>query len=306
MKNNTIQIKWCTAFLFGIVFFLLSVVPASANGPVPSPDIYLECRGMPLDLAYVDLLIPMDPNAEDFRSYNTEHGSEYDIGSTSEIVRYSNDGYYSYMFHFEGASVKIEHDGSNSSGRYVTVRFADTVWNVQEKGDYFKLAMVDQNGNIIHVTEPIQIGGDRKGFFAGIVRIDGNTWEVTDDGWYVSPYSIFDALFKMIFSVPRVLFSVGIEILIACLFFKIKQLYKILLLNIFTQLGLSIFMSTTDLTYLQSLAIGEMAVYLVEAVAMIMMYRDMSKGRLVAFVVIANTVTLALGLLLNHLGVFLF
>jgi len=300
MCDRKFRPKWFVAFVAGVFVFLFSATPVSANGPAPGPSIVVQFEGLPTDVAFVDLLVPIPTDSEYFQQYNEEHGEKYAIDASSPIVTYNTDGYYSYTFHYLGASSGMELDGPHYDGPYYNVQFETGSEDLEGKVDYIKIALLDKDGNILHVTETVRIASTPTGYFDGVIRIDGNTFAITDDGQYTSPWMLIILPFRIL---PRVAFSVLVEVLIAY-FFKISPLRRVVLLNFATQIILTVFMVTTSLSYWTSLIVGEAIVYLVEGVAMLLLYKAMSKKRIIAFVLIANTVTLSLGILLNQLGVF--
>ena len=64
-------------------------------------DVYIE--GMPEGTAFLDLLLPLDEDDECFVPFCKENGEKAGIGENAEIVRYREDGYVSYTFHYKDA-----------------------------------------------------------------------------------------------------------------------------------------------------------------------------------------------------------
>ena len=89
--------------------------------------------------------------------------------------------------------------------------------------------------------------------------------------------------------------SVGIETLIA-IPFKLRPLWKVSLVNLLTQIILIVFMRCSDIPYLTALIIGEAYVYISEFVAYSYLYK-IPKWKLAVYTVVANTFTLALGII---------
>ena len=298
MKKQKIQPKLLVAFIFGLLLLLSAPLTVSANGPGAPYSLVVRFDGRPAGVAYVDLLVSINPQSDYFQQYNDEYGRLYSIGADSEIVNYSEDGYYSYTFHFVGASpgMKIERETLRGD-QYYDVVFESGAGDLLGKADYFKIALLDESGAILHVTQHIRIAYN----FTGLVQINGTTLEITDNGWYASPFS--QMLLLPLLIIPRMAFSVLVEVFIAYLF-KIAPLRRVVWLNIITQVALTMFMSITTMAYWRSVIVGEICVYLVEGVAMILLYEDINNRRLISFTVVANTTTLLLGILLNHLGIF--
>ena len=72
--------------------------------------------------------------------------------------------------------------------------------------------------------------------------------------------------------------------------------------NLATQLLLIVFLSLSGLPYAAAVILGEIAVYAAELIVYLFLYRDVSRWRLLGYTALANTATLAMGLLFNQLG----
>ena len=300
MHNMRLKPKSAFIVIMLLFCFLFFSVPVSANGPVPGPQIVVYFDGKPENnIAFVDLLIPIAANSADYSEFNGENGGKFGISNDSQIALYDEDGFCSYTFHFKGASSGMGVQKSGYGESY-SVRFETGAEDLEGKADRIKIAFLSTEGEILHITGPIQISGTSTGYFTGGIHIDPHTFEVTDNGHYTSPWLIILLSVRII---PRAAFSVLTEALTAY-FFKIKPLRKVVWLNIITQILLTVFMATTSLSYRNSLIAGEIAVYLTEGAAMVHMYKSVKKERLITFVFAANTVSLSLGVFLNYLGVF--
>lgn len=115
-------------------------------------------KNAPENTAYVDLLIKIDaddprlapydlsPKVYRARKKDNGHGYDYEpmnIDENSEIALLNDDGYVSFIMHgFGGYDITVYEDGriilSSAGGFY---------------GD-FKAAYVDENGNVLKITEP--------------------------------------------------------------------------------------------------------------------------------------------------------
>lgn len=300
VQGKRIKPKFLFSFLLVALCFLFSPIPVSANSPVPGSGILIEFdKKLPDEVAFVDLLIPLAADSADYEEYNSNNGNKYGIARDSQVVNYDDGGFVSYAFHFAGASSGMVIEGPEY-GTYYHCAFETGLDDLEGKVGAVKVAFLNDKGAILHVTESIQISSTLTGYFTGIIKIDPATFEVTDTGHYTSPWMVILLPFRII---PRVAFSVLTETFIAYLF-KITPLKKVVLLNIATQFALTLFMTTTSMDYWRSLIIGETAVYLIEGIVLLLMYKEIKKGRLLLFVLVANTVTLCFGLLLNYMGAF--
>lgn len=154
--------------------------------------------------------------------------------------------------------------------------------------------MLDENGNILKISKEISIISQTKNRFARAVNYNanGDVSSIRFEYTYNQNYIISVFL--------RMLISVTTETLIAILF-KIKPLYKIIIVNIITQVALIAFVLFSGLPYATTMIIGEIVVYTSEYLAYIMMFKSVSKSKLAIYTMTANTATLLLGLLFNQL-----
>ena len=284
-----------------IIAFIVTTPQVSANSPLPTDTITIHLgEEYPQEIAFVDLLIPLEEDSPEYVVYNEKAGEKYAISSDSQIVNYKEEGFLSYSFHYKDASLGMEIEKEQYSSTYYEAEFTEGLGNLEDHIEDVKVVFLDEAGNILNITEKIKISGRMFYYFAGNIYIDPNTLEVTNDG---STFSLFSVIFVSIWISIRMAFSVSLEVLIAYLF-KIPQVHKIAVLNIITQVLLTIFMIGTSLPYVWALIIGEIAVYLIEGIVLIKMYKTINSRKLLVFNVIANTATLGLGLLFNTLGIF--
>jgi hypothetical protein len=100
------------------------------------------------------------------------------------------------------------------------------------------------------------------------------------------------------FAFVRIAVSITTETLLA-LSFEIKPIRKIIAVNALTQIGLISFIRFSGIPYTTALIIGEVFVYLFEFGVYCLIFKNVSKLKLALYTVTANTVSLAVGLLLN-------
>ena len=74
------------------------------------PSCYLDCTidytQIPENAVYVELLLPISPDDENYTEYNQTNGEKFNILSDSEIVSYCQDGFMSYTYHLSDAKSK--------------------------------------------------------------------------------------------------------------------------------------------------------------------------------------------------------
>ena len=95
--------------LLVICFFLLQF-PLTCFAWVPSTTLNcsVDYKNMPENAVYIDLLLPITAEDENFTPYHTTNGTRFNISTESQIVRYDTDGYRSYTFHMKDAAAEIK------------------------------------------------------------------------------------------------------------------------------------------------------------------------------------------------------
>lgn len=178
-----------------------------------APAYYYSCdvhrSQMPEGTVYVDMLIPIDESADEFTPYNDKNGEKYGISEDSEIVAYEEDGFASYTFHRNTARSDIKLIPDESDTKIATVTFyvagesenygEDEFGASDEFGEKYrkaKFAYVDNNGNILALTNEIDI--DQGGYVELYIDIAGEkaTADLNDD--WIIPVFILIILFAPI------------------------------------------------------------------------------------------------------------
>lgn len=97
--------------LFFIVFVVLSFCFSTVYYAFsPSHDLRCEIipNKIPEETTYIDLLIPIKLNDENYTPLNKSNGEKFGISQNSEIVNYNENGYMSYTFHYKNSISNIE------------------------------------------------------------------------------------------------------------------------------------------------------------------------------------------------------
>lgn len=153
------------AVLFLLMVLLTTVLPlqVSANGPVPAQWYDIQLSGLPEGTVYVDLLLPL---AEDDPMYTELVAGNLPEGFTaqSEIVTYCEDGFRSYTFHYRDAlsSIEVGEDIPVSFGAEYAPDMGDGDiryghFDDIERRGVIRLAMLDGAGNILQVSENLEV-----------------------------------------------------------------------------------------------------------------------------------------------------
>lgn len=113
----------------------------------------IEYSSAPEGTVYMDILVKMDTGDESYAEFGeipkSVDGRELSITAESEIAEYDEDGYVSLSLHHK--SVKSFTAGNG--GELIVSESCDFIDLAETYGDY-KAAYVDENGNVLGVTEP--------------------------------------------------------------------------------------------------------------------------------------------------------
>lgn len=297
-----------TKRLFSVVVLLLLLVfslpmSVSANAPMPADHLTVVFSDVPKDVVYVDLLIKMgedDANYVDFQP--NSFAEEFFI--VKGIAGYSTDGYRSFTFHYKNAKsdikIKPYHSGlysvefcNGSEYREYLTQYEDLRNNYRD----IKIALLDRNFNIIIVSKAAQLPEKSNAInFDGRVDYDIPTNSLSFDT-RVNPYFV---IFGGFFSILIMLLSIGTEVVVSLLFkFRGKQVSTVLVVNICSQIIMRVLYLLLPFAYLIETIILEILVYGAEFWIYRKKFEEISTVKLVCYTVIANTLSLLLGIFLD-------
>jgi len=253
-------------FVVIAVVALLVPLAAHANAPAPPGYFSIQVNNAPTNAKYVELFL-QDPDT-----------SNYVLFGTSPLLPDTAD------FSMESYNQPIDQYTSN-----------------------IKISLLDSGKVVIQTSDPASVVPPSAAMFASSAAYDAQSGALTV---YFANYAMYDhssgtpvisissALLLAIFA--RMLISTTFETLIAVPF-KIRPLWKIICVNIVTQLLLLLFVYLSGLNYVSAVILGEIAVFVVEYIAYILLYKQVSKARLAVYTLVANGASLGLGLLFNVL-----
>ena len=294
-------LKRAIACLFLLLIFALpAALPAGANSPAPANTLPVTLLGeLPAGAAYADLLVALPASDELYTPLNEDNAAARGWDADTPAVSYAEDGFVSFTFHFRGA--RLTEPLAETEG--YPVYFAD--WDsdhwkqVEEHCPRLKIALLDKEGGRLQVSPEVNIAPNRPGYLSGLWYDAGeNTAGLY---WYEG---MAGAAKRALPGFVRIVFSIAAEVLIA-LAFRLKGVWKVGLVNLGTQIALTIFMALAPWSYTACLLVGEAAVYLLEFALYLPLYRGVSRRRLALYTLTANTFTLLAGLLLNQVNWFL-
>lgn len=284
--------KVLLAFLT-LFFLCCPIMTAFANSPAPPSYFYCKVENVPNDAVFVDILIEISAQSSGYTDLNSKNLLP-NITADSEIVRYNQDGYRSLSFHYDVLS-RMEVDSP-----YFTMNVSNQSMDKVSKS--IKVALLDINGNIIKISDAVNTTPPTNDEFARTLNYDASSSTPTIQfmHFYKGSSNILFILPFILILIARLLISVGVETIIAVPF-KLNPLRKIIVVNVLTQTVLILFMQFSTLPYVFALIIAEAFVYLSEYIAYVMLFKEEVKWKLAAYTIVANTVTLVIGLVMNNL-----
>ena len=274
----------------------------SANAPPPAEHLRVLLSNVPDDAVYADLLIKLGKDDSNYVDFQTTAVSAT-VTEASEIVRYAEDGFCSFTFHYKDAksNIKIEHsyddycvvfcDGSKHQ-EYLT-QYEDLCRNYRD----VKVALLDEEFNIISVSKAVQLPKESSALnFDGVIHFDCSNGRLEYDT-SINPYF---AVFGGFFSILIMLMSIGTETVTALLFkFRGKQVLTVLIVNICSQIVMRALYLVLPFTYLLETIVLEAFVYTSEFFIYKKHFKDAATSKLLWYTVTANTLSLLFGILLD-------
>lgn len=307
--------KKITFIIICLSFICLTPFSTSANSPGPGTKIEIAIDQIPEGCVSADILVKIDPSHEKYVAFNSEYGKNLGLDEQSEIAAYYEDGFTSYTFHFSGAVSENLLKYETGAG-YVAIfayytedsndSFFSALNELERYSPILKLALLDEEGEILEISDEFSIVPD-KGYFLGYIQYSPSNDSITVSVHKNTFSHIFDGigfiLALLIAGFMRITFSIIAETLIAVPF-RLKPYYRIIITNLVTQIILTLSFALSGFNYLITLIIIEALVYIAEFIAYTILFKEVSRLRILVYTIIANTVSLRFGLLLNELGIF--
>lgn len=310
--------KRIASFLILVFAFFSLPLHVSANGPVPAPWYSFYLKNLPEGTQYVDLLIYLpetDPMFVSLVPSNVPEG----FSENAEIIRYCQDEYRSYTFHYSQALSVISPSSSPAEGYSKVVSFftsGETIINddtvrfshaeeIESRGE-IKLAMLDAEGNILKVSPPLSL--QPKAFLSyslGCFDYDGQTDHFEVD-YAVSGLAHIAYFFV---SLLGLIMTCLLEGLVSTCFNLDSQYSKLIRqTNIISQISMRLLFiplySLIFWRYSVAVLILEILVYGCEYLVYRKWMTDVSPRKCLLYTVCANTVSLIAGMILNVVTLF--
>lgn len=297
--------KFFCVFVLCIILVCCLPVSVFANSPDYPDYFFVYISNVPEEAVYADLLIKIDENDPKYTPFQAS-GLGDDKVLLGEIADYFEDGYSSFTLHYKNAASnnKIEKEFYSDNywvsfcGDYeynsVSSQYEDVLKNYHK----VKIALLDENFKVIAVSEEADLSNiSLVNSFTGYMYYDAfqNSLEAN---MYVPPFFIVIGGFL---SFVVMSLSVGIEVIVALVFgLRKKQLVTVCYINICTQAVMRFLYCVIPLAYWLETLILEFLIYLVEFLIYKKHIKGVSTVRVLIYTVIANTVTLLLGLAFNY------
>lgn len=295
--------KTKTLFLFlVIVIFSSFIAPftvAYADSPPPPNYFYSYVTNADSNVKYTDILIKISKSSKRYTDLNTSNANSYGFNSSTPIVAYNKDGYMSISFHCKNVySEKSNQQDDSDMSKLIELNNGYKPINTIT--DSIKIALLDKKGNILMISDAVSVIPTSNATFPRTVNYDaqGTTPTVDFAHHYHTIYTDILLIFSVFAFLIRMAISIIIETLIAIPFI-IRPLWKIIVVNVVTQILLFELIASGRLGYTNAVIIGEIFVFVSEFVAYIFLFKHISKPKLALYTVIANTASLAVGLIFN-------
>lgn len=292
-----------------MLFLLLScfLLPCSnvyANGPKLANRILIEVSNWSEDAKWVDILILLDEDNEEYKEPSDSLLNSYGFTRESEIVTYKEKGYQSYCLYFANASKMIELPRGLDKDSSVFGEFEhyNYIFDISRK---IMIVLLDENGDIVQKSKPYTLKTTATSRLKhGYMHYDASTLELSNINEYQSGMGslliIGCFLFYWIVPLGITLFT---EVLLAK-FMKLSKLRIVVFINIITNFLLYWFVILCEFRlfpYAIAVLIGEVFVYIVEFLLYaFIVYRNSPKKKVFQYAFLANTLSLVTTLLVNE------
>ena len=142
-----------------LIMVSVCIIPVSANGVPPMPFYSIALSNLPEGTVYVDLLVKLPQDDSAYTPLVAENLPD-GFAEDAEIIGYCEDDYRSYTLHYKDAlsvinckQTKTVYFFTDSSKN----TFRDSHLRAIEKKGTIRLAMLDEAGNILQVSENLSL-----------------------------------------------------------------------------------------------------------------------------------------------------
>lgn len=176
--------KRILSVLFALVMLAANSITAYAM-PQEAQDIEVKSFNFTKDCAYIEILIKLSQDSEDYTAYNEANMKKYSF-DTKELSEYRDkDGYVSLSCHFKDNFTRMDIKKQKYGEQIVSLNnfvldndkyerswnATDRMKKLHEIEPKFKVAVLDKNGSIIQTSEPFELEND-SGYLWSYVNYD--------------------------------------------------------------------------------------------------------------------------------------
>ncbi len=293
-----------------LVLFLLCLLvcllplPTFANSPMPADHLYFCISNKPEEAVYADLLIKIEETDSKYVDFQkSDYGD--DPAVIEEITEYSTDGYRSFTVHYKDAVSDVilqqEYDEIWYAYFCKGLEYEEYLTQYEDVCNNYgniKIALLNEKYEIIAVSDAVQLPKTSSWTrFYGCVEYDAG-----ENSIYVETYpNPFVKIFYGLFSIIIMLTSISVETLFAFFWFKFKgkQTLIAFIVNLCSQSVMRFLYVLLPFTYLIETVVLEILVYSVEFLIYKKTFKHCTTVRILTYTIVANTISLLLGILLD-------
>lgn len=225
------------SILFALLFLSINAVTAYASR-LEAQDIEVKSFNFTKDCEYIEILIKLSQDSEDYTAYNEANMKKYSF-DTKELSEYRDkDGYVSLSCHFKDNFTRMDIKKQKYGEQIVSLNnfvldndkyerswhATDRMKKLHELNPKFKVAVLNKNGSIIQTSEPFELENDT-GYLWSFVNYDVKKNSIELD--WEKKSSNFDIVIGIIqFAVLVIVFIVVIEVFPLVLAAKLQGIYE--------------------------------------------------------------------------------
>lgn len=176
--------KRILSVLFALVMLAANSITAYAM-PQEAQDIEVKSFNFTKDCAYIEILIQLPQDSEDYTAYNEANMKKYSF-DTKELSEYRDkDGYVSLSCHFKDNFTRMDIKKQKYGEQIVSLNnfvldndkyerswnATDRMKKLHEIEPKFKVAVLDKNGSVIQTSKPFELKNDT-GYLWSFVNYD--------------------------------------------------------------------------------------------------------------------------------------
>lgn len=127
---------------------------------------------LPKEAVYMDIFITMNENDKSYTAFNEENMNQYNFDAT-ELSEYNSEGFISMSCHYKDNFTKMKlfyNNKYDSFNSFVLDKYSDDslgtnssrVYQILSEDRQFRIALLDENGSIIQLSETFN-GNSKRG-----------------------------------------------------------------------------------------------------------------------------------------------